>query len=408
MATVYSVLQINTYIKNMFKNDYLLRNVQIKGELSNVKYHSSGHIYFTLKEEGSALNGVMFRSARTSGLNFTLENGQSVIVAGNVDVYERDGRYQIYAREIKPDGRGSLYEAYEQLKQKLYEEGLFEFDIKKEIPKYPKKVGIVTARTGAAIQDIQNIAKRRNPYVQLYLYPAKVQGEGAAQTIVRGIEVLDKMGMDTIIIGRGGGSIEDLWPFNEEIVARAIYHAQTPVISGTGHEIDNTIADYAADLRAPTPSAACELAIPDVMSAVNQLKQYENRIRQCMSRQLMKSRQRLSLLSAELDGAAPKVQLENQKIYLDSQQDRLIQAAKRKFANRQHQYEILLTRLNGLSPTAKLVGGYGYIEGESGRPVCSVEEIKERDRFSVTLWDGTIFSEVMEIRKKETRDGRKE
>ncbi|MDE5863823.1 MAG: exodeoxyribonuclease VII large subunit, partial [Lachnospiraceae bacterium] len=196
MATVYSVLQINTYIKNMFKNDYLLRNVQIKGELSNVKYHSSGHIYFTLKDDGSALNGVMFRQAQMNGLNFTMENGQSVVVTGNVDVYERDGRYQIYAREIAMDGMGNLYEAYERLKQKLYEEGLFEFDIKKEIPKYPRKVGIVTARTGAAIQDILNIAKRRNPYVQLYLYPARVQGEGAAETIVHGIEVLDKMGMD--------------------------------------------------------------------------------------------------------------------------------------------------------------------------------------------------------------------
>lgn len=409
MATVYSVLQINTYIKNMFKNDYLLRNVQIKGELSNVKYHSSGHIYFTLKEDGSALNGVMFRSAQMSGLNFTMENGQSVVVAGNVDVYERDGRYQIYAREIALDGRGNLYEAYERLKQKLYEEGLFEFDIKKEIPKYPRKVGIVTARTGAAIQDILNIAKRRNPYVQLYLYPARVQGEGAAQTIVRGIEVLDEMGMDTIIIGRGGGSIEDLWPFNEEIVARAIYHAKTPIISGTGHEIDNTIADYAADLRAPTPSAACELAIPDVMTALNQIKQYESRIRQCMNQRLTQSIQRLSVLSAELDSAAPKVRLQNQKIYLDSQQDRLVQAAKHKLRNRQHQYEILLTRLNGLSPTAKLVGGYGYIEGENSKPICSVEDIEEKDGFSVTLWDGTIFGVAKGIEKKvETRDGRKE
>ena len=210
MASIYSVTQINLYIKNMFANDYLLRNVQIKGELSNVKYHSSGHIYFTLKEEGSSINGVMFKSSRMQGLDFKLENGQSVLITGSVGVYERDGRYQVYARKITLDGRGNLYEAYEILKQKLYEEGLFEFEHKKEIPKFPKKVGIVTARTGAAIQDIMNIARRRNPFVQLYLYPAQVQGEGAAATIVKGIETLDSMGMDTIIIGRGGGSIEDL------------------------------------------------------------------------------------------------------------------------------------------------------------------------------------------------------
>lgn len=400
MASIYSVSQINMYIKNMFANDYLLRNVQVKGEISNVKYHSSGHIYFTLKEEGSALNGVMFRSARTEGLDFTLENGQSVVITGSIAVYERDGRYQVYAKKIVLDGRGNLYEAYELLKQKLYEEGLFEFEHKKEIPRFPKKVGIVTARTGAAIQDILNIAKRRNPYVQLYLYPAQVQGEGAAKTIVKGIETLDRMGMDTIIIGRGGGSIEDLWAFNEESVARAIYHAKTPIISGTGHEIDNTIADYAADLRAPTPSAACELAIPDMMSSIYHVRQYESRMRKCAGQKLQQMNQRWGMLSARLNSASPKVRLENQKIYLDSLQDKLMQGMLQKMGNRRHQYEILLTKLNGLSPTAKLVGGYGYIEHQNGHAIRSVADVKEQDNFSVTVWDGTIEGVVTRIEEK--------
>ena len=400
MGTIYSVSQINMYIKNMFANDYLLRNVEVKGEISNVKYHPSGHIYFTLKEAGSAISGVMFQSARRDGLTFTLENGQSVIISGNVAVYERDGKYQIYARSIRLEGMGNLYEAYERLKQKLYEEGLFEFEDKKEIPKYPKKVGIVTAKTGAAIQDIQNIARRRNPYVQLYLYPAQVQGEGAAETIAKGIETLDRMGMDTIIIGRGGGSIEDLWAFNEERVARAIYAARTPVISGTGHEIDNTIADYVADLRAPTPSAACELAIPDVMSSVYQVTQYEKRMKQSVSRKFQEVRQRFAMLSAMLDKVSPQTQLNNQKIYLDSLQDKLMKGINEKFADRKYRYELLLTRLHGLSPTAKLTGGFGYIEHENGDAVQSVTEMKEQDTFRVTLWDGSISGMVTAVDKR--------
>lgn len=399
MSTVYTVLQINNYIKNMFENDYLLRSVQIKGELSNVKYHSSGHIYFSLKDENSGMNCVMFRSARNTGLDFTMENGQSVIVTGNVSVYEKDGRYQVYAQKIVLDGKGNLYEAYERLKQKLYEEGLFEFDIKKPIPTYPKRVGIVTAKTGAAIQDIRNIAKRRNPYVQLYLYPAKVQGEGAAATIVKGIETLDRMGMDTIIIGRGGGSIEDLWPFNEEIVARAIYHAKTPIISGTGHEIDNTIADYAADLRAPTPSAACELAIPDVMSVIHNCDNYKMDLRQLMIRKLQTKKQQLTTLLARLNVASPERKFENQQIYLDALSDRLIQVMHQKYNNRFHRYEMLLARLDGLSPTAKLIGGYGYIEKENGQALKDIEDAVPDEELQITIWNGSLKASVKEIRK---------
>ncbi len=274
---IYSVAQVNHYVKNLFLGDYLLKHLMVKGEISNCKYHSSGHIYFTLKDETGTLACVMFKSKRMGGIDFELMDGQEVVCEGQVSVYERDGRYQLYVDKISLSGGGGLYEAYELLKQKLYEEGLFDFEHKKEIPKYPKRVGIVTAKTGAAIEDIKNIAKRRNPYVQLILYPAKVQGEGAAKTIVRGIEVLDALSVDIIIVGRGGGSIEDLWAFNEEIVARAIFACHTPVISGTGHEIDNTIADYVADLRAPTPSAASEIALPEVMQVLDRVKAYRQK-----------------------------------------------------------------------------------------------------------------------------------
>lgn len=399
MGVIYSVKDINRYIKNMFDNDLLMRNLQVKGEISNVVYHSSGHIYFTLKEDGTAIKGVMFKTYRDRGLDFHLQNGQNLIVSGFISVFERDGQFQLYATAISLDGRGNLYEAYEKLKQKLYEEGLFEFDYKKEIPKFPKKVGIVTARTGAAIQDIMNIAKRRNPYVQLYLYPAQVQGERAAQTIVAGIKTLDTMGMDTIIIGRGGGSIEDLWAFNEEIVARAIFEANTPIISGTGHEIDNTIADYVADLRAPTPSAAAELAIPDVVTSLQQVKQYEYRLTQCMVRNMDDARKRLQMLSVKLDRLSPENKLHNQMMYLDSLQDRLMAVVNQKFADKQHQYALYATRLHGLSPTAKLIGGFGYVEMEDGMALKSVDDVQKNDHLTVTISDGRIETVVAGVYK---------
>ncbi len=399
MGVVYSVKDVNRYIKNMFDNDLLLRNLQVQGEISNVVYHSSGHIYFTLKEEGTAIKGVMFKTYRETGLDFRLQNGQKLVISGFVSVFERDGQFQLYATAISLDGRGNLYEAYEQLKQKLYEEGLFEFEVKKEIPKYPKKIGIVTAKSGAAIQDIMNIAKRRNPYVQLYLYPAQVQGDGAAKTIVAGIRKLDTMGMDTIIIGRGGGSIEDLWAFNEEIVARAIYEARTPIISGTGHEIDNTIADYVADLRAPTPSAAAELAIPDVMTTLRQVSQYEQQLRQRTQQNMNTAMQKLQMLSVKLDRLSPENKLHNQMMYLDNLQDRMMTLVKQIFTQNQQKCMLLATRLHGLSPTAKLVGGFGYIEREDGTALKSVTDIEEQQPISVTLWDGKVDACVTQIHK---------
>ena len=271
---VYSVSQVNVYIKNMFLRETVLNNIYIKGEVSNCKYHTSGHIYFTLKDAKGQMACVMFAGQR-SGLSFRMQEGQSVIVLGSISVYERDGKYQLYAREILKEGQGALYEKYEQLKRQLEGEGLFLQEHKKAIPFYSKKIGIVTASTGAAIQDICNISARRNPYVQLILYPAKVQGEGAAKTIVKGIKTLDKAGVDVIIVGRGGGSIEDLWAFNEEIVARAIYECNTPIVSAVGHETDTTIADYVSDLRAPTPSAAAELTVCSMENLMEQFLEWK-------------------------------------------------------------------------------------------------------------------------------------
>ena len=259
---VYTVGQVNSYIKNIFDQDYMLRRIYVSGEVSNCKYHPSGHIYFSLKDAEGTISCVMFAGSRR-GLAFPMRDGDNVIVGGSISVYERDGKYQIYAKEITKEGSGLLYEKYLALKAELEEMGMFAPEYKKRIPTYIRRLGIVTAPTGAAVQDIRNISARRNPYVQLILYPALVQGEGAVSSIVNGIRALDALGVDVIIVGRGGGSIEDLWAFNEEEVARAIFECETPVISAVGHQTDTTIADFVADLRAPTPSAAAELAVID-------------------------------------------------------------------------------------------------------------------------------------------------
>ena len=260
MRNVYTVKQVNAYIKNMFTQDFMLNRIYIKGEVSNCKYHTSGHLYFSLKDESGTIACVMFAGQR-SGLSFRMQEGQQVIVLGSVSVYERDGRYQVYAKEIVLDGAGLLYEKFIKLKKELEEMGMFAPEYKKPIPKYVRTVGVVTAPTGAAVRDIINITRRRNPYVQILLYPALVQGDGASESVVRGIRALEEAKVDVMIVGRGGGSIEDLWAFNEENVARAVFECSVPVISAVGHETDTTIIDYVADLRAPTPSAAAELAI---------------------------------------------------------------------------------------------------------------------------------------------------
>ena len=391
----YTVGQINTYIKNMIDSDYLLKNLVIKGEVSNCKYHSMGHIYFSLKDETGSMRSVMFKGNVISGLKFRLEDGQSVYVQGSINVYERDGAYQLYARKIvqDEDTKGKLFAEYEKLKARLYEEGLFDFEVKKKIPEYPKKVGIVTAETGAAIQDIMNIAKRRNPYVQLILYPAKVQGEGAAETIARGIKKLDAMGLDTIIVGRGGGSIEDLWAFNEEIVARAIYDAKTPIISGTGHEVDNTIADYVADLRAPTPSAAAELAIPDIMSTIRNVSSLRLQLDRSIRNIVNEHRSRLQNLKLRIESKSPEKLLHDRQQYLSVLTDGLHNSMNNKLNSYKNRLEVSIARLDGLSPTAKLKGGFGYVEA-GDKPLTSVKQVKSGDEVRITLSDGNLSTLV--------------
>ena len=395
---VYSISQINLYIKNMFARESVLNQIYIKGEVSNCKYHTSGHIYFTLKDSKGQLACVMFAGQR-SGLSFRMCEGQSVVVLGSISVYERDGKYQMYAREIHLDGTGALYEKYEQLKKELEQKGYFDPDRKKPIPGYVKRVGIVTASTGAAVQDIINISTRRNPYIQLILYPAKVQGEGASLSISRGIAALDKLGVDVIIAGRGGGSIEDLWAFNEKIVAETIYRCNTPVISAVGHETDTTIADYVADLRAPTPSAAAELAVCDIASLLENLREYNQSLNFRMRQKINQERSKLSQYELKLKYADPVYKVRQERQYLADMEERFKALMKQKVMKERHRLELCIERLRALSPLERLKMGYGYLEKETGESLSSAEAVKKGDRLRITMKDGKITAVAEKIEK---------
>ncbi len=399
---VYSVSSVNQYIKNMFSREYALSVVFVKGEISNCKYHSSGHIYFSLKDETSQLTCVMFRGDR-GGLDFRMENGQEVIVGGSINVYERDGKYQLYAKKIVPVGDGQLSERYEQLKKKLELAGYFDEDRKLPIPKYVRRVGIVTAKTGAAIQDMMQIAARRNPYVQLFLYPARVQGEGAAETIVSGISYLDEFGVDVIIIGRGGGSMEDLWAFNEEIVAESVFRCRTPVISAVGHETDYTIADFVADLRAPTPSAAAELAIYDVRQALSELYGYKDRLARNMLALVDDARDHMDSVESRLRYLNPQYQILQKRQHLADLEDRLRRIMLQLVKDRKHMLAMLSGRLDAQSPLKRLSGGYAYVADEKGRMVDSVKKVKKEDMLTLTLTDGRIRTRVEDVAEQEER-----
>ena len=398
MKSVYSVSQVNSYIKNMFTQDFVLNSIYIKGEVSNCKYHTSGHIYFSLKDKGGVISGVMFAGNR-GGLNFTLKEGQDVIVLGSVSVYEKSGSYQVYAKQIMLDGAGQLYQKYEELKKELEEMGMFDIMYKQPIPKYATKIGICTASTGAAIQDIRNISSRRNPYVQLYLYPAIVQGENAAASIVQGLRYLDEMDMDVIIVGRGGGSIEDLWAFNEEAAARTIFNMKTPVISAVGHETDTTIADYVADLRAPTPSAAAELAVFDYNEFKNKLFQYKRTLENKLEREIQKNRILVKNYEARVNYASPKNQLLTKKQYVDELFTKMENLFKNKLTNDKHTLGILAERLNGLSPLNKLSNGYAYITDDNLHTITSVGQIDVGEKVLLNLKDGKVTSVVEKIEK---------
>ena len=392
---VYSVGQVNTYIKNMFGQDYLLNRLYVKGEVSNCKYHTSGHVYFSLKDETGAIACVMFASQR-SNMKFRLAEGQKVIVLGSVKVYERDGKYQLYANEIVLDGVGLLYERFQALKKELEEMGMFSPEYKKPIPKFCKKVGIVTAPTGAAIRDIMNISMRRNPYVQLILYPALVQGEMAAPSIVKGIEALDKLGLDVIIVGRGGGSMEDLWAFNEEIVARAIFHCQTPIISAVGHETDITIADYVSDLRAPTPSAAAELAVFNVKDVLEKQQFYKMRMDQAMKHKIHLLRKELETYELRIKALSPAQQLLEKRTLAADLANQLELSMKNNLREKRFLLQMYIEKLNGLSPLKKLNQGYSFVADMKGRAITSIEKVNIEDELTIHVTDGEIKTKVVE------------
>lgn len=398
MSRAVTVSQINRYIANLFKQDYTLSGIQVKGEISGCKYHYSGHIYFTLKDAGAAISCVMFSSQR-KGLDFTLEDGQSVIVTGQISVFERDGRYQLYARSIAQDGVGRLYEEYEKLKKRLLAEGLFDEQRKKPIPRYASKIGVVTAETGAVIQDICNVTYRRNPYVQLYLYPAKVQGEGAAQTVIEGIHYFEQTDVDTIIIGRGGGSVEDLWCFNDEMLARVIADCTKPIISAVGHETDTTISDYAADLRAPTPSAAAELAVYSWREMEIGLREYQNDLRQAMHQILKVRKLELQKYMVLLQHVSPEDILRQKRLVLADSQERLQRLMEKRLTDAKHRLALYAEEMKGLSPLQKLQSGYTYTADEAGNHIDSVQSLEKGQHLTLTFADGQADVTVDEIRE---------
>ncbi len=420
MPKVYTVSQINGYIKNMFTQDFVLNRISISGEVSNCRYHSSGHIFFSLKDAGGTLACVMFASAR-KGLAFRMSDGQQVVADGSINVYERDGKFQLYASRIRLDGAGLLYEKYLALKQELEEMGMFDPQYKQPIPSYVRKLGVVTAPTGAAVHDIITVSRRRSPGIQIYLYPAKVQGDGAAESVAAGLQALDQLGLDTIIVGRGGGSIEDLWAFNEEIVARAIFSCRTPVISAVGHETDTTIADFAADLRAPTPSAAAELAVPDTRGILEQLLSLRTGMDHLMKTRISEGRMRLEQYQLRLSYVSPMHRVLELRERLEQYQLRFTYASpvqraredRERLAKLQDAFErtmkqiverrrgtlaLYAEKLKNVSPLEKLTQGYACVTDEENHRIYSAGQVKLQEKISICFADGQIEASVTEIR----------
>lgn len=456
----YTVSQVNRYLSRMIQEDFLLSRLTVAGEISNLKMHPSGHIYFTLKDQASQLSGIMFAGKR-AGLSFRLENGMKVLVTGRIGLYEAGGSYQIYADSFQLAGQGELYLRFEALKKELMEMGLFDPMYKKPIPKYARRIGVVTASSGAAVRDIVQIARRRNPFVEITLFPALVQGEGAVPSIVKGIRTLDRMGLDALIVGRGGGSIEDLWAFNEEAVAKAIFDAETPIISAVGHETDTTIADFVADLRAPTPSAAAELAVFDYMQFVDDLASFTYNFHERIEKKILSYRQKVKERELQFSALHPKsilqgkqhrlLDLENRfqnaiREAIQEQKDRLqsytvfsrnmersLAAGKtklseyRKFSplmeerllktkhsvleyqafserikgkvqNTKHRLELLSEQFDALSPLRLLSKGYSYVRNEEGHRVSSIKQLTEGERIALQFSDGAAAARIEEIK----------
>lgn len=395
---VLSVSQINKYIAGMFRGDYLLNRVSVKGEVGTCSCQATGHIYFSIKDSNSNMSCVMWASKR-AGLKCKLQTGMQVVVTGSVEVYEQAGKYQIICTKIEEDGVGDIYERFEALKRKLKEQGMFDDAYKRPIPRYVKTLGVVTAGTGAAVRDIINISKRRNPGIQIILYPAIVQGQDAPESIIKGIRALEDYGVDCMIVGRGGGSMEDLWCFNDEGVANAIFNSTVPVISAVGHETDFTIADFVSDLRAPTPSAAAELAVFDVSLWTDSLKQYENRFGKLMNGRINTYRNYVGHYNDKLRLSNPITSLNEKRNRLASLEERLNVRMTRTVEAYRNRLIILAKELHGASPLNKLGGGYAYVSGKGGA-ISTVESVQKGDLITVNLTDGTVEAQVTEVNKE--------
>ena len=390
-----TVKELNLYVKDLIDRDDFLNNVYVKGEISNFKKHYTGHLYFTLKDKDSLIKCVCFKSY-TGNINFEPQDGMQVLIFGQVAVYDRDGVYQIYVKGMEQDGLGALYEEYERLKEKLSQKGMFDEENKKPIPILPKEIGVITSKTGAVIRDIINVTTRRLPNVHIKLYPAAVQGVGAAETIVEGIKYFNKeKNVDVIIVARGGGSIEDLWPFNEEITANAIFESGIPIISAVGHETDFTIADFVADLRAPTPSAAGELAVPDVKEMYWKIENIKRRLSVSLSKKLENMKLRFQKVMKSRVFTSPIDMLNNKKIRVDYLIKQLENLSKITIKNNRLLLVKNIAKLDGLSPLKTLARGYSLVENDEGSIIKSAKNLKKNDQIKITFEDGNVEAKVL-------------
>ena len=401
MENVYSVTEVNEGINKLFLSRPGLSNISIEGEVSNCTYNSSGHIYFTLKDSKSQISAVMFKGKRITGLKFALKDGMKVIVSGSIEVYVQGGKYQLYASRIEEAGLGILYEKYLKLKAILEEKGLFDEKNKKNIPRFANKVGIVTSPTGAAIQDIINVSKRRNPYVELILYPALVQGENAYKSIIKGIKALDKTDVDVIIVGRGGGSIEDLWSFNEEELAIAIYEAKTPIISAVGHETDFTIADFVADIRAATPSQAAEIANFEYSKFVSDLDNINIRMKNSLRTKLALLNNILQTYKLKLSSFSPTKRINGYRTYLVEIDNRLNKKINTKLNDTKSKLAVYATKIEALSPLKRIANGYAYVADDLGNRISKVKDIKKDSIINLSFIDGKVSAKVLDMEYKQ-------
>lgn len=393
-----SVSQLTLYIKDIIEEDVILNSVYVKGEISNFKHHSSGHMYFTLKDEGAKIKCVMFKG-HALFLKFIPEEGMRVIIQGNVSVYERDGQYQLYCQRIEPDGIGSLYLAFEQLKERLSAQGLFDVERKKAIPVFPRRIGVATSPTGSVIRDIINVSCRRFNGTNILLYPVKVQGDGASRSIVDAIKYFNtRDDIDVIIIGRGGGSIEELWAFNEEDLAIEISRSRIPIISAVGHETDFTIADFVADLRASTPSHAAEIAVPSYEELKYKIKSLSGGIKGAVCKSIDNFRYSVRERTKNIEHYSPQNRLVQYLQYIDGVQNSMMHSVEKRLLESRNSYSSLIGKIDALSPLKTLSRGYTYIEID-GHVINSIENIEARDKIKLHMQDGTAYCEVLEKRE---------